>query len=295
MIRQTLRATLPDLLRRYPLTTGRGRISNSALVRLLDPADDDSITLARLDDGQLLWVASNDFVGRSVYYFGDLDKTISTVLERVLRPGDTFVDIGAQFGLYTIQAAARVGGDGRVHSFEPQQRSADLLASSIGLNGLGNVEVHRFGLGVTESVVPISIPDGNVGGGSLVHQFERFDAEEVLVRNASEALFEAGVGPARLVKIDVEGFESEVILGAIDWIKEVQPDAFVVETAARNPLESYGFFEPLTHAGYSFVQIGRNPIKFSILDVNPAERLTGFDIIAYRGDTDVLTRLGGRS
>jgi FkbM family methyltransferase len=207
------------------------------------------------------------------------------ILNRFLRPGDTFLDIGAQYGLYTLQAAGMVGPSGVVHAFEPQPRSADLLESSLLLNGMDNVHLHRHALGNEDTRAIMTIPGHNAGAGSLVHQHETGIELEVEVRNASSALLATGMDRVRLVKIDVEGFESEVIAGARDWIRKVQPDALIIETASSSPLAQLPFYSDLTESGYLFVQIDRRPFGLSLGRVDPNAPLEAFDVIAVRDKT----------
>ncbi len=55
----------------------------------------------------LLW--PNEHIGRTIYFFGDLEPKLSWVCTRVLRPGDTAVDVGANYGVITLLAAQAVG------------------------------------------------------------------------------------------------------------------------------------------------------------------------------------------
>jgi FkbM family methyltransferase len=67
------------------------------------------------------------------------DVPTTQLFERVLRPGDTFLDVGANIGYFTIYGAALVGFKGRVHAFEPNPRTFDLLARNVRLNNVGHV------------------------------------------------------------------------------------------------------------------------------------------------------------
>ena len=67
-----------------------------------------------------------------------------------LRPGDTFIDAGANIGLFTLLALSVVGDKGHVHAFEPNPLVAAMLRESLALNAADNVTVHEIGLSDVE-------------------------------------------------------------------------------------------------------------------------------------------------
>lgn len=99
---------IPTILRKiYPLKSGLGTIANSKVFKRLDgnPMGDIVAKSGRFD----LVVPQDDYVGRSIKYFGDLDKKVTWVVCNVLEPGDTALDIGANLGLVSFQMLDRVG------------------------------------------------------------------------------------------------------------------------------------------------------------------------------------------
>jgi FkbM family methyltransferase len=287
---QQIRPVVSSLLHRYPLSIGCGRIANTSPIKWLDPTDTQMIVEARLPTGQTLNVPIRDFVGRAVYYFGDLDKKISSILKAYLKPGDTFIDIGAQFGLYTVQAASLVGSEGTVHAFEPQPRSARLLKSSLEGNGLTNTTIHQLALGLVDGRLPLTIPSTNAGAGSLV-QSQNGVRINVQVKNASGAFDKSGIQTARLIKIDVEGFENAVICGALDWIETAKPDALIIETTTRASLEDRGFPVALADLGYTILSISRWPFGLRLRATDMSEALRAHDILAVRDTRAVASFL----
>lgn len=75
----------------------------------------------------LLGFADDLQIASSLLMHRNWDVPTTQLLERVLRPGDSFLDIGANIGYFTIFGAALVGFNGRVHAFEPNPRTFDLL------------------------------------------------------------------------------------------------------------------------------------------------------------------------
>ena len=171
----------------------------------------------------------DDFVGRCAYFVGDLDRKISTIFDRVIRPGDTVVDIGANIGLTTLRMAHLAGPGGQVHSFEPNPELAKRLNEVIERNKLSNITVHDVALGDTERRLTLNIPVGNMGSASIVPEKIVPSAMtcEVSVRRL-DSLF-PDTHAVRLVKIDVEGAEAGVLKGALGFIERCRPDIIIFE------------------------------------------------------------------
>lgn len=222
-------ALVASLTRRYPFISGCGTIANSSLVRKASGAAG-GLVWARNDRGQQLLVPFDDFVGRAIYFVGDLDRKLSRLVGRIVREGDTVLDIGANLGAVALPLSALVGPTGSVHAFEPNPAMADLLAQSLERNKATNVQLHRVALGGEPGTLPLHIPEANAGMGTLKPGDGRFGRRvDVEVKRLDDVIEEAGIGPVRLVKIDVEGFEAEVFSGARRWLGSTPPDAIVFE------------------------------------------------------------------
>jgi FkbM family methyltransferase len=146
------------------------------------------------------------------------------LLERLLRPGDVFVDGGANIGLFSLPAARRVGPTGRVLAFEPAGRAADALAANAALNGFDWITVDRRALSdrVGESEF-VELDGDGAGFSSFAPGFPG-----VLRRVATTTLDAAAAGlDVRLVKLDVEGAEARALRGAEGLLDRSRPDLLV--------------------------------------------------------------------
>src|SRR6266550_7977529 len=85
-------------------------------------------------------------IGRLIFAFREHYEPELTYLEKVLSPGKTFIDAGANFGVYTLVAGKIVGETGRVLAFEPSVQSFPVLHHNIALNGLMNASAYRLAL-----------------------------------------------------------------------------------------------------------------------------------------------------
>jgi FkbM family methyltransferase len=283
-IRQKIVASLT---RRYALLSGCGTLANSRWVRLAaGPCQ--GLTWARIDTGHEILVPIDDYIGRALYFVGDLDRKVSRLIARLVRPGDTVMDVGANLGLVSMQLAALVGPNGLVHAFEPNPAMCDLLMQTIERNAARNIRLHRYALGVETGRLPLAIPDGHAGLGSLVSDGRAgWRRVEVDVRPLSEVVAELGVGPVRFLKIDVEGFEAEVLGGARAWLLSSPPDAILFELNRR---ASDFWTDPaivlLRGAGYELYTIPKRLFVVRVRRIEPATEKapSSHDFLAIQRD-----------
>lgn len=146
-----------------------------------------------------------------------------------IRPGDWVIDIGANIGVITSQLCATVGAAGRVWAFEPVPANVTRLAFLKERNGLPQLEVFPVAVGAGEGSVAMGMPPpGRSGWGSVTKSWDVETRFEVPVRPLDALVASAaGIGaPLRFVKIDVEGFEPEVVEGAAGVLRDHRPMVF---------------------------------------------------------------------
>lgn len=203
--------------------------------------------------GQLLCYPENS-ASNAVIYFGWPDWHEMHLLEQVLRPGDGFIDVGANVGVYSVLAATVVMPEGRVLAVEPEPTLAARLAENFRLNGLDTRDVRPVALGEAEGTVSFEIERDTVG---RVVEGRQDGAELVPLRRLDDV-----VGPDfddfAIGKIDVEGYELQVLRGATKLLEARRPRAWLVETNRR--CEAYGstraeLQELLASHGYSLYQV----------------------------------------
>ena len=167
--------------------------------------------------GGLFHCDLRDATAAEVCFTGRYEPQETQLLQDLLGPGDVFVDVGANWGYYTLAAAHLVGSAGHVVAFEPEPRLFALLASNIDMNGLGQVVRRPVAVGATVERVPFSAfkaEDGNWGVSRAVGHDRAmavdFESESVPLDTALDAV---SVDVVQLVKIDVEGAETAVLAG----------------------------------------------------------------------------------
>jgi len=154
-----------------------------------------------------------------VYVAGSFEPNEFAFLDRTLRRGMTFLDIGANDGLYTLFAAARVGRRGRVVAFEPSSRERRILERNTRRNRLRNVTVVPVALAdrageATLQIAPALHGGHNTLGGFAHAGVEAIASEQVAVEPLDAVAERLGVDKVDAIKIDVEGAEVKVLDGA---------------------------------------------------------------------------------
>jgi FkbM family methyltransferase len=147
-------------------------------------------------------------------------RTLS-LMRRLLAPGDTCIDVGAHVGLHTLVAATTVGPQGRVIAIDPQPYCCERILTNIALNGLANVLVVAAAAGDRDGVVVLHTQTRadrtrlSLSGDGQADLPQQFEARLTRI----DSLMEGRRMPAiKLMKIDVEGYEWEVLAGATETL-----------------------------------------------------------------------------
>lgn len=154
---------------------------------------------------------------------------LADLFDGVLGPGDVLADVGGNMGLYALWGARLVGPTGRVHSFEPVPESAAMLARNAELNGFEWLEVHACAVGAASGTVRLHRMDLYSGCTSR-YAFESEHWIEAPLVTLDEHFSRRP--PPRLVKIDVEGMEFEVLRGADRLLSGETPPLVVFEACS---------------------------------------------------------------
>jgi FkbM family methyltransferase len=163
-----------------------------------------------------------------LYVCGSFEPNEFAFLDRVLKPGMVFVDVGANDGYYTLFAARRVGPTGRVVAAEPSSRERAHLQRNLGRNGLDNVTVVPAAIGGSSGLADLHLAHGVHAGhntlGSFAHDdVVRASLERVAIEPLDSVIARLGLPRVDFVKIDVEGAEARVIAGAATVLASLRP------------------------------------------------------------------------
>jgi FkbM family methyltransferase len=163
-----------------------------------------------------------------LYVCGSFEPNEFAFLDRALKPGMVFVDVGANDGYFTTFAARKVGTTGRVIAVEPSSRERAHLSRNLSLNGISNVTVLPISLGAAPGMVELKLAHGTHAGHNTLGRFVHEDvvsgfSEQVEIKTLDEVFAASAPGRVDLIKIDVEGGEGGVIAGAAGTLRKWQP------------------------------------------------------------------------
>lgn len=186
----------------------------------------------------------NRFGWRQLANTGFLEPEVERFLAEFLRPGDVFLDVGANTGMMTAVGAHCVGPTGRVVSFEPDQALAACVEISARLNGLTNVLIHRRAVASRPGSIEMVRQTG-VGGTDYSRMIAVAEAED-RPTHESRALVDCitidevtrNLPRCDLIKIDVDGNERDVIASARETIDRWHP-AIIVEVSPLSSRHGY--------------------------------------------------------
>ena len=194
-------------------------------------------TVLRWIDGLQIRVFPGDQLSRVLFLSSTYEPNTACVLRRLLRRGDTFLDVGANAGVVSVMAARWVGTEGRVYSFEPSRREYERLVDNLTLNGLLNVVPVRAAVSRGAGAAVLRVAGDGHGGLNTLGEGFAYDGVEVMALEEVETVgldsfVEQEVGRVSVVKVDVEGAEGEVLAGSQRLLTEHRP-ALVLEINQR--------------------------------------------------------------
>jgi FkbM family methyltransferase len=162
---------------------------------------------------ELLWLEAAVTTGREWSERHALEAMLS-----FLNPGNIAYDVGANFGLYSVALAKRVGDVGKIIAFEPRRSTFELLQANIELNNLKNIRCFQKALGEQVAKLPMYTYPEEPWCSSLVERQDKtsggsagVESVEVEVGDSFRKAYDLPM--PRAIKIDVEGFEYSVMRG----------------------------------------------------------------------------------
>ena len=174
-----------------------------------------------------------------------IDHAEIELLETLIGSDDVFLDVGANFGCFSLALASRAK---TVFAFEPQRIIYNMLCGSIALNAFENVYAYNLAVGKQQGYINVPKFDYSkeLNFGSIEFGDRQIEQLTQTRQNSTEhagiTMIDAfGLSP-KLIKIDVEGMELDVLEGAKETIKRCKPICFV-EIIKSNMGEIRRFFE----------------------------------------------------
>jgi FkbM family methyltransferase len=233
-----------------------------------------------------------DHIERHLWLHREWDRPVKTVLETLLKPGDTYFDLGANVGYFTLIASRLVGPTGCVVAVEPSTRAIRKLTAHLWLNHCRNVLLISGAAGDAWARSELALAtESNIGGsGVAVSRSVDQATEQIWIAPLDHVMQNIGLRP-RLIKMDLEGYELHALRGVIKTIEAAQP--WIICEVTEQLLQKFAsstqeLFAVLSSFGYQ-------PFVSNTNDNRQAWTATNWETCAATSQQDVLFVPRGQS
>jgi FkbM family methyltransferase len=214
--------------------------------------------------GEFIYNTNDMYVGKSLELYGEYCDEEARILEDICRDGDIVVEVGANIGSHTVSLAKKVGLSGKVFAFEPQRVVFQTLCGNLAINSISNTFAYQYGVGDENTTAKIEAIDyseiGNFGGVSLKKESsQNKEMESIQVVRLDDFLHPNSI---RLLKIDVEGMEINVLRGASNLIKKHKPIIYIENDRLEKSKELIEYLWSLDYELYWHLPHLFNPNNF---------------------------------
>jgi FkbM family methyltransferase len=243
LIEPLLIPALRSYFRYAPTSLGKTPIWGFMVQRL-----DGQHSVANVKWGANLEVDVRDACGRKIYFFGVWEPNLTAFVQRRLRHGDAFIDVGANIGYFAVLASKLVGQGGKAVAVEAIPTTYDVLLRNLKRNAALNVRsINQAASDKNEKLEFFTSPDSVVGTSTISKSFgERhglFARCTVDAAPLCSVLMPEEIRSARIVKVDVEGAELKVMLGLQELLQHGRADLeFAIEVQATSFSQVTSFF-----------------------------------------------------
>ncbi|WP_375558727.1 FkbM family methyltransferase [Bernardetia sp. OM2101] len=209
----------------------------------------------------LLHIDTSSYVEWCVFSMAEYETELARLIQSQVKVGNVCLDIGANVGIQSLRMAQETKQTGKVIAFEPVSYLRERLEKNIALNKASQIEVLPYALSDFSgtSTMNINPEDSNQGTASLSDNGNT----EIQVRKGDDLLKEMKIERLDFIKIDVEGFEYQVLIGLKESIKRFRPsivfeydDNYCVKRGKKSYIDFYIFFEELDYSLFGVNEIG---------------------------------------
>jgi FkbM family methyltransferase len=188
----------------------------------------------------------NEGASRLTYYFGVSEPQLFEFYNCFLREGMVIVDAGANIGLHALYYANRVGKHGKVYAFEPDPSIFKRLRSHLDLNRVTNVFAFNCALGSQEGEVSVVANASDTSRTYVTRNNAVAPEQTAKIERMDRMLHAQNVETVHFAKIDVEGFEYELLVGSDAYLQNQQIEVLQVELDQRSLDRANGSIQNVT-------------------------------------------------
>lgn len=221
------------------------------------------------DENIAIFTSADSYIEWSILSTGTYEDEISKLIHISLKPGEVALDIGGNIGLQSIRMAKCVGDQGMVYAFEPLSYLQEKFRNNMKLNKASNVKLFPFALSNVESEADFKISTNNWNQGtfSIKDTDGGSEIQHVFIKVADEIPEIKALNRLDLIKIDVEGFEYQVLLGLKHTLEKHKPriifeyDSNYWQANGQSINDCYDLLNALGYTFYQITPVGCELIK----------------------------------
>ena len=198
-------------------------------------------------------------VSKSLVFQSNYEFNETNLVKKVIKPGWTVIDVGANFGWYSIHFAQLVGQNGNIFSFEPIPETYEELNSNIKLNSCQNIKAFDFALGNKVGTISFGVPNFDGGSGTSSEFLKYSKRIQTTMRKLDDVIKEQKINKVDFIKADIEGGELNMLKGAEKLLEDFRPKILIeivdmhCQRFGHFPVDVYQF---LINKGYKGLFIG---------------------------------------
>ncbi|MRR52171.1 MAG: FkbM family methyltransferase [Rhodocyclaceae bacterium] len=208
--------------------------------------------LFRTPDKFLFWLDRRSTVDQCIIRDGVFEQNGTAMVKRLVKPGQTVLDIGANIGYYTVLLSRLVGPQGMVHAFEPTTHFSDVLDRNLRENGVTNCELHHFGFSdrtrrgnikINESSATLHMPADCPG----------CEQQAISLTTLNAFAAQSRIKTVDFVKVDIDGHEPLFMEGAWRALAKWKPVLLLEVSNLHYSLAGFSawdFYDTLKAKGY---------------------------------------------
>ncbi|MBM3559525.1 MAG: FkbM family methyltransferase [Alphaproteobacteria bacterium] len=186
--------------------------------------DSTAVRLRRCRHGIMMYPLRDPHVGPSLDRYGEYSEAEARLIEQLVEPGGTAVEVGSHVGALTVPLAKRVGSRGRVVALKPQRILFHMLCGNLALNQLAQVDARQAAAGRRNGTMRVRPGDYLRGASANMMPLSARDSGETVPLVTIDSL---ELPVCHFIKINADGMESDVVAGAEDTIYRDRPFLYV--------------------------------------------------------------------
>ncbi len=205
--------------------------------------------------GNIWRLDPTQYLDGQILKYGVFEPESTRLVHHIVKEGMTILDVGANFGYYTVQFSKLVGKKGSVYAFEPSGRFRGRLLDHLKRNGCTNVTVFDFGLSNNDGSLDLYGSDSTATLHPIPDFLMPIEREVIKLRTLDSLIEELKIERLDFIKVDIDGHESKFVSGAEKTFTRFRP-VILMEFAQLNLMEGGSsvveLSEKLKRLGYVF-------------------------------------------